>query len=554
MTTAETEHTLGIHGDERDQYGFHMWNYFRREAVDYQQELLYQSRGPWPTPAPGRPLSEYAEVANIPVEELKDWNKNVKWFYIWTIVRRFIPGLWWAYVKSGRKYVRYDDATFNNHITQGMYSKFFSCLDVGDTNLFKKKIPDVSDDPAQFVKMDFSCIDWICTKAYPGMYVAATMVLFRVEAGKGGIPSYRAVAIYIYQTDDNHKVIEGQADTLTPDDSIRWQLAKYFAIQGAVHRVNMTEHGRLHFPFDSVNAITKSLLPTTHPLYRLLIPHLRLSLAVDNSVLEGDYSLLSRVNWVVYSPFTAPGKYTRKLIPDGYVGRHNKDYAFPPYIFSPHCQYPNTSFGMYLRNNHTVIYNFVKGVIEETLPSVYTYDDESGARRNWELIALWAQSISEWVPNFPIREQLLPYPDEQGNIHPNRDLLIDVVTHVIWDLTIAHAADHIDFGAAGPLRNIFRLHVKPPVKGNTVDQDFEEKLVTPWDLFQSFLAHELFYKQHNTTSLLEVNYDFSGLPNEIKLNQLRDNFIRELKACDEKEHARDPNLPRLAHVAASIQY
>ena len=554
MTTLEKESSLGIHGNEKNRFGFDKWSFFRTEVVDFQKELLYQDRGPWPTPAPGRPLSEYAEICNLPKEELQDWNKNLRWYYLFSLLKKFLPGLWWAYVKSNSRYVRYDDKTFNDHVTQGMYSKFFCRLDPGDTDLFKEKIPTVTDDDSKYVKMDFSCIDRLCAHALPGTHVAATIVLFKVEPGAYDIPNYRAVAIYLYRTDAQDKVLANEAVTLVPEDGARWQLAKYYAIQGAVHRINMTEHGRLHFPFDSVNAITKSLLPTKHPLFRLLIPHLRLSLAVDNSVLEGAYSLLSRINWVVYSPFTATGKYTRTLIRDGYVGRKGKFNAFPPYFFNPQPHYPNTSFGIYLRKNYEVIYTFVKGVIETTLPNVYNSNDTTGVRRNWELIALWAQAISEWVPNFPVREDLLPLASAQGEIHPDRDLLIDMVAYIIWDLTVAHAADHIGFGQAGPARNVFRIRVKPPLKDVPVAENFEKKLVKPWDLFQSFLAHELFYKQHNTVALPDIQYDFSGLPEEGRLNQLVNEFLSALHRVDSEEHQRDSALPRLNDVATSIQY
>lgn len=554
MTESDKGSPLTIHGDEKNPDGFRKWSFFREDVVDYQQELLYDSRGPWPTPAPGRPLSEYAEVSNLPKEEFKDWNKNLRWFYIKTLLTRFIPGLWWAYVKSRQRYVNYDDATFNGHITQGMYSKFFCPLDKGDIELFREKIPEVTDDPNDFVKMDFSCIDWICTKALPDTHIAATIVLFKVEPSDGPTPNYRAVSIYIYQTNEQHEVIAEQADTLIPEDGERWNLAKYFAVQGAVHRVNMTEHGQLHFPFDSINAITKSILPKKHPLFRLLIPHLRLSLPVNNAVLEGAYSLLSRVNWVVYSPFAAEGKYTRALIRDGYVGRAEKENAFPPYTFNLQPKYPNTSFGVYLRKNYDVIYTFVKSVIEGSLPAIYASDDTSGVRRNWELIALWAESISEWVPEFPDREQLLPPPSPSGDVHPNRDKLIDLVAYIVWDLTVAHAADHIGFGASGPTKNVFRIHCKPPLKGVEVPKNFESTLVKSWDLFQSFLSHELFYKQHNTVSLVDVTYDFSGLVNAEKLQQLAQQFLKDLHTVDAEESQRDPNLPRLKDVASSIQY
>ncbi|MEX1033736.1 MAG: hypothetical protein WDZ30_10285 [Cellvibrionaceae bacterium] len=549
-------HEDGIHGGETGPRGNPKWNYFRRDVVDYQTELLYGSFGPWPTPAPGRPLSEYAEVCNLPKEELKDWKKNVSLKYLWIIASRFLPGLWWAYFRSGGRYADFADETFSAHLSHGMYSKFLCPLDKGDLALFKDKVPAVNDDPREYQKADFSCMEWICNKTYPDTYAAATIVLFKVDKPDDPIPRYRALAIHIYQVDEQYKKITSTADTLTPEDEQqnRWELAKYFALQGAVHRVNMTEHGKLHFPFDSINAITKSILPTQHLLFRLLIPHFRLSLAVDNSVLEGKYSLLSRTNWVIYSPFTAEGKYTRRLIPDAYVGRPGKPNAFPEYWFSPKPSYPKSSFGIYLQKNYAIFHKFITSVIEDTLPAQYDCDDNSGARRNWEFIALWAESIAEWVPGFPKREQLLPWEKGVKVVNPNRQLLIDTVTLCLWTLTVAHAADHAGFAQAGPTRNVFRIHLKPPLKNTTVENDFHKSLVKRWDLFQSYLTHQLFYKPHNVENLVAVIYDFRGHPNELKLNEYRDIFIRELRECDVEERRRDGSLPKLEDVSSSIQY
>ncbi|MGH1471793.1 MAG: hypothetical protein ACRBCS_11400 [Cellvibrionaceae bacterium] len=562
----QKNNSLGISGNETDMRGNPKWDYFRKNVIDYQSELLYDSRGPWPTPAPGRALSEYAEVTNLPVEETNDWSKNVSRKYLWIIMTKFIPGLWESYITSDGHYDKFDDDTFNTHITNGMYSKFLSPLELGDTELFANKIPDINDNPDEFMKMDFSMMEWLCTKTLPGVYAAPTIVLFKVNpsATNKALPAYTAVAIHIYQTDENQKKILETADTIIPtpapsqqtnsSHNNRWDLAKYFAIQGAVHRINMTEHGKLHFPFDTINAITKSIFPTSHPLFRLLLPHLRLSLPVNNTVLEGKYSLLSRTNWVVYSPFAAEGKYTRKLIPDAYVGRKDKPLSFPEYLFPEKPTYPHTSFGIFLEKNYIIFREFVTAVIHETLTSSYKKDDETGQKKHWEFIALWAESISEWVPGFPKREDFLTEDEDNHSISTNRDKLIDVVSLMLWNLTVAHSADHAGFARSGQRRNVFRIHVPPPLKGTEVKDNFYSKLVTRWDLFQSYLTHQLFYKPHNTVNLVDVQYDFSGHPNDLRIQELRNTLIRKLKECDESERTRDESLPRLDEVSSSIQY
>lgn len=554
---------LGITGDEADKHGNPKWRFFRSNVVDYQSELLYDSRGPWPSPAPGRPLSEYAEVTNLPVEETKDWSKNVSRKYLWIMITKTIPGLWDAYITSNGCYDQFDDDTFNEHITNGMYSKFLSPLDKGDTALFAEKISEVNDNPDQFVKMDFCMMEWLCTNTLPGIYAAPTIVLFRVHNDENSqandhnnLPRYSVAAIHIYETDEKQQKNLDTANTLLPsnnkDEKKRWDLAKYFALQGAVHRINMTEHGKLHFPFDAINAITKSVLPTTHPLFRLLIPHLRLSLPVNNTVLEGKYSLLSRTNWVIYSPFAADGKHTRKLIPDAYVGRNDKPNAFPAYRFPQKPTYPKTSFGIFLEKNYLIFREFVTALIDQILVDQYSKDDNSGQRKDWEFIALWAESISEWVPGFPKRDDFLQEHDDK--VITNKSRLIDVVSLMLWNLTVAHSADHAGFARSGQKRNVFRIHVPPPLKGVNVDDDFYEKLVTRWDLFQSYLTHQLFYRPHNTVNLVDVEYDFTDHPNQLKIQSLRDTLIHKLKACDEAERLRDPSLPKLNEVSSSIQY
>src|SRR5262249_36767027 len=71
-----------------------------------------------------------------------------------------------------------------------------------------------------------------------------------------------------------------------------WNLAKIYALQGAAYHMLFVVHPALHFPMDSVNAITKTAVPHIHLLFQLLYPHTAYQLTLDNAVLEGP-SLLS---------------------------------------------------------------------------------------------------------------------------------------------------------------------------------------------------------------------------------------------------------------------
>ena len=97
-------------------------------------------------------------------------------------------------------------------------------------------------------------------------------------------------------------------------------MARYFVLQGAIHRINLIDHTEVHFPPDAINAITKTVLPKDNLVLCLLQPHLWLSISVNNTVLEGQRSLINRNTWYPWSPFVAKGDEVRKLLPFGWFG------------------------------------------------------------------------------------------------------------------------------------------------------------------------------------------------------------------------------------------
>ena len=68
-------------------------------------------------------------------------------------------------------------------------------------------------------------------------------------------------------------------------DGEAWELAKHFMMEGASNVVTLMTHPLLHFPYDSINAITKTALPKNHILHKLLIQHCRFTLPLENAVL-----------------------------------------------------------------------------------------------------------------------------------------------------------------------------------------------------------------------------------------------------------------------------
>lgn len=523
------------------------------------EDYYHKNNGPWPQPAPDNPVRQMAEVIHLPAEEEEDWKENVGKMYFWRVVLNWPKGIWYALTHS--KYIDLTDQQFKKEITEGLYSKFMTPLDVGDLELFRKQLPELSRNEDDFVKADFSCMEPIGPNCREGMYAAPTITLISKNMNDNGSFHYEPIAIYLYQVSEGEGEIPNefrykkqQEDIFTPTNGENWHLAKYFVLQGGVHRVNLTEHALLHFPFDCINAISKSILPTNHLLFQLLIPHFRLSLGVNRAVLENPGSLINRDQHKFYSPFCAEGIHVRKLLPDGYVGRGEaKKNAYPEYNFPLQPKIPDSDFGKYLQAYYDVFVEFVPKVL-----SKIDDDDEE----SWLYIGLWADCIEEWMPGFPKSENLI---DAKNGNRPKENahqLLNEIVTMIMWDLSIAHSTDHIAINNKRPDGNPFRLRVPIPTQKTKPDKNWRSKLVTRLDLLTFWFTDLLFYQPHNVTSLQNVDYSFvlaDGVRDKEEkqhyLKQETKNFRKALSECEQKLIDDGVDLPaRLDQISTSLQY
>ena len=513
-------------------------------------DFYRKNDGPWPQPAPDNPVRQMAEVVHLPVAEYNEWKKNVSNMYIWRVLLGWTRALWDALTHN--RYKSFDDSEFNQEITEGLNSKCMTALDKGDLALFKERLPDLEEDESLYYKSDFSCMESISPHCLPGMYAAPTITLIKRNYSDVYGQKHHVLGIYIYQVhgDTNKKYDE---HVFIPGDGNHWDLAKYFVLQGAVHRMNLTAHALLHFPYDSVNAITCSILPTSHLLFQLLIPHLYLSLGVNHAVLENAGSLINRVHRKFYSPFCTEGKYVRKLLPDGYVGRKGKPNGYPPFDFPMKPHIPESQYGEFLHVYYKVVADFVRKVLAQ----IDEDDDES-----WAYIGLWVACIDEWMPGFKQREEIVEdYKDEKDvpRVRPaagGRDFLNKIVAVVIWDLSLAHATDHIAIHNKRPNGLPFRLRVKSPGSSSVPDNWFSS-LVKRLDLLTYWFTDDLFYRPHNVTLLQDVIYPFklNDKSKEASLKQENRNFLKALKDCEQTLKQKNIRIAaRLDQVSASLQY
>lgn len=498
-----------------DESSYYEFKYFlgRRKLEDY----LYGNAGPWPQPAPEHPTGELARVLHVPEPEMTLWQRTVARMYVRLLLTRWPCGLWYAFRHPHLKEI--DDARFSHYLSEALYSKFLATLDPEDERVFAEQLKGAGGD-TRFYKSDYGPIADIADDTNPGTYATPSVALLRQD----GAGPARAVAIYLPRP----KLL------LTPEDSNRhaWNLARYFVLQGAAHRINLIDHAVVHFPSDPINAVTKTILPKDHLLLKLLLPHFFLSLPVNYSVLEGGASLINRTTWVIYSPFTAPGGVIRRLLPYGYLGIPGNS-GYPQYRFRPKPVFPPSLYGEFLAAYHATIRGFVAQVIPHLMAAPPGSDTLA-------FVSLWADHVAQWVPGFPDADQIW-----EG------ETLIDTVATVIWNVSAAHAADHETLHNMPTDEIPFRLRVPPPTSRDMPAYE-QKRLNNWWDIFQAWLTDKLFYQPHNQSWLKDVDYGFA----EPELQRLNQQFRQDLRATENRlrDQGRVPIFAPLDDIAASIQY
>ncbi|MGK2914450.1 MAG: hypothetical protein ACSLE5_08355 [Porticoccaceae bacterium] len=483
-----------------------------------------------------------AEVLHPSPADQEDWNRTVRWNYIKALVTKLPLAFYNWFVHSRIDHL--PDAEFAAILATTNYSKFLrrrSADELAATEFGRRLGP--LDPARQYLTADFTPIQDV--QPYPGMYVAPTIVLLARD-GERGSAGVLAISIGHLEGDGWQHVV------LTPADVKAWVLAKYFAIQGGAHMVTLCGHPATHFPYDTVNAITQSSVPMKHTLFKLLKPHLRLQLPVDNAVLEGGNSVVSETRGEFYAPFVGTSTEVRQMVAAGYLGYPNPLSKYAP-ADAPGPAHPRWSYatavrdipsdyGLYLTAYHDTVKRFVRKVVAHIL----AMQDSDRGREEIYYIRRWAHYIAGWLPGFPDDDEILAM-DESGDPR-----LVTAVTTFIWDVAIAHGAEHCTFGKLGPHRTGFRVRVPPP-DSRQAPAYSRRQILSGWDMFKSTLAFEMFFKPHNVALLKDVTYDFDSETLRAAAGQ----FIADLAATEQRLIKDGVDIRRYARVdelASSIQY
>jgi hypothetical protein len=561
------------------------------------EAFLYGHEGPWPQPSRDHPFGQAPEIYNIPQEEWADWKKYVGSYYIDKIaefgLEAGVRSLESAFA-SASDYAPITDAEFTTLLCEGLYSKFLSPLDPRDQRTFKDYITSSGD--YEYWKSDYSCMR-VVRQPWAGEAVAASIALLRRPRNDSGF-NYEVLALMLQVWDaQSQQFID--SEIFTPADGEAWRVARYFVLQGAIHRINLIDHTEVHFPADTINAITKTVLPKANLVLRLLQPHLWLSLPVNNSVLEGQRSLINRDTWYPWSPFVAKGDEVRRLLPFGWYGSAYyaaKDAIDEPYR-DPYFDEPNSSYpaftydpippeipsryGEFLNAYFAPVRKFVRGVVEQMNDA------------DWREIGYWAQHIATWLPGFPTREDLIG-PDGEKR---DKELLADTLAHFIWNASVRHSADHqtlhemmdgrrdangkivvkaqpVPFilRVKAPLKKDYRLEPMPVDSSKLTVTEKVERAIESWvhntplcwpaDPMSAHWADLLFYMPHNSLKLTGVGLDAQGDLNKNyafttpELKSLVQQFHSDLRQLDGELARNKPafHFVPLDDIASSIQY
>lgn len=453
--------------------------------------------GPWPQDC-GLNQRLYPAVIHIDRKDKHDHLRKNATRYLGQVVR--LTPRFAARALGGPRLLTLDDSALANALTNTSLGQFVTAdPSEAELSLFGDRVLP----QAKHAIVDLSFVP--AEHALPGVHVAGSIVLLRREANE-----YRLVAIRIGDR------------VFGPSDGAAWQLARYFVIQGAHTRLVLVAHPSLHFPADSINAITRSVLPANHILYRLLEPHTVFTLGLNKAVIHHRRSVLLNCQQEIYTPLAYDAKGIIELAAAGRNGVPGS-LRYTPYRFGNERFGDHVVYGRYRNEWYEVYHRFASELLRR-LPA-----------RDPHVVA-WADHIHRWVPGFPSGAEIM-----------QADTLARTVATYICSVSVFHSGDHFSYAAIPPAAIPWRLRAPPP-SIRVPDRIDPNQLVTPEDHFRHLLCHSMFFIPVVRRSLAEVRYGFSEPTSRAAVEGLRS----EMAALDAKWQG--SGFPTSKQAACSVHY
>lgn len=472
-----------------------------RTRDPYPPTYKFDIRAPWPQPSPWHPKRMAPTVLHVPPAEVRE--------FLQTVVRRYVRTLsteWPLALRHALAHERVEpvpDAEFCRLLGDTPFSRFLNpTLDAADTHAFA----DLLRRPRPghtFFKADFSVMEGLET--HPGVHVAPSVTLFSRDAAGRLEP----LAIRLREL------------LLTPGDGEAWELAKHFVLQGAAVTLLVVVHPTVHFPMDSINAVTRTALPRTHVLARLLEPHRYMQLPLNFAVLYIERSVAHNSQRELYAAMPVNRDSNLELFARGYGGIEGNS-SFPAYRFTFGPPSIPSGYGVFLRAYYDVILEFVSRVTRHIAPG-----DADVAR--------WADALASFLPGFPGGADIF-----------SGSNLAEAVSTFIHTVSVLHSADHYAYSREPLELAPLCLRVPPPTSKHMAPVD-RTRLRWRRDAVHHWMARRMYFQAITLQRLVDVDYGFEDTALDAEAATFR-----------ERLHQLDREVPHryipLEHIATSIQY
>lgn len=516
----------------------------RKKARDY----LYHRLGPWPQP--NQAMDLWAMVVHIPKVDQRRFFWRIQLRYLFQAIFYTPIALWYAWRNPGLS--KLSDEDLAEYMCVRSFSKFMYRANRDDIQKFLPGFDVNKLNP----KGIFYISDLYLMRHIPsqdGQYVATTVCLFekeeeRLEDRGMKRQKYKPLAIYVTPCAEKGENLKAGTLVYPKKDDKAWELAKYYALMGCAYRIVFSLHSTLHFPFDAINAITKSMLPKKNLILQLLLPHLEFSLELDLAVQTTKTSPIKNHQEYPYTGVTGTADEIAGLFVDANRGVKGRKKAYPPFHFKLEPQSESKSdYYQFQMEYYYCINRFVKKVVAHV-----------SEEDRLELVP-WAKWIEPHINkhiNVPhhdayIQETSTHFPTEKEILEDkNKTLLEKLLTTIIWDLTVGHAADHYDFAMMTMSHMPMRLRVPFPTDGQVPNYKRKD-LRTFIDTYKHRLEWKMFYLPNNLSCLNNVDYKFKTK----ELQKLNTDFLEDLKKTEKGLAEKNiPNYMPLKKIARSIQY
>jgi len=253
----------------------------------------------------------------------------------------------------------------------------------------------------------------------PGSYFCAPICLFRKQPDGKLLP----IVIQLKQT-------PGADNPLwTPKDGLGWLLAKMYVknADGCIHQA-VTHLLKTHLVLEAVTVAMWRQLPEAHPVFKLLVPHTRSTIAINcaaRGTLINDGGIFDKTVGIGI-------KGAAELIRRAFSSFKIQDLNFPEAIRAKGVDGDLPNY--YFRDDGIKLFGIIRDYVTELLNIYYLGDDD--VKRDAELQA-WMQDM--YTNGFASATSDGTHHGFTGSIASKTEL-IALVTSVIYQGSVGHAS------------------------------------------------------------------------------------------------------------------